>query len=338
MIGLSVYIRNGNRISRRIVIVGYNDIAKKFVERFSIIRKDFHVDGYFEDHAQVNEMSNLPIIGNIDECMEYAVNNNIREIYSTISPEKNESIYEMAKLAERSLIRFKFIPDYRLYINRETYVEYQENFPILSLRPEPLENLENRVKKRLFDIIFSILVIVLLLSWLIPILAIFIKLDSQGDVFFRQRRTGKNNKLFTCLKLRTLTVNNEADTKAVTLNDARITKLGRFLRKSNLDELPQFINVLYGDMSVVGPRPHMLVHTNIYSKVLGEYMIRHFLSPGITGWAQVKGYRGEITAQDQLSNRINHDIWYMENWNLWLDMKIIWMTLANIFKGDKNAY
>ncbi len=135
-----------------------------------------------------------------------------------------------------------------------------------------------------------------------------------------------------------MTLNNEANTRQVTLNDSRVTRLGRFLRKTNLDEFPQFVNVLLGNMSVVGPRPHMLVHTSMYSKVMGEYMIRHFLKPGITGWAQVNGYRGEIKDEDQLRRRINHDIWYMENWSIWLDMKIILLTIYTTFKGDKNAY
>jgi putative colanic acid biosysnthesis UDP-glucose lipid carrier transferase len=338
LIVISFYVKKTNRISRRIVIVGYNDLAKKFVNHFTLHRKDFQVDGYFEDQSVVSELTSLPIIGNIDECVEYATKNNIHEIYSTISPETNKNIYAMATLAEKSLIRFKFVPDFKLFVNRETYIEYQDNFPILSLRPEPLEDLTNSVKKRAFDIAFSLLCIIFLLSWLIPILAILIKLSSKGPVIFKQKRSGRNNTEFTCYKLRTLRANKEANTKQVTLNDNRITNVGRFLRKSNIDELPQFVNVLLGNMSVVGPRPHMIAHTDMYSKVMGEYMIRHFLKPGITGWAQVKGYRGEIKEETQLRNRIEHDIWYMENWSLWLDSKIIWLTIYSTFKGNKNAY
>jgi putative colanic acid biosysnthesis UDP-glucose lipid carrier transferase len=338
MIGVFYSMNKTSGSSKRIVVVGYNEVAKKFVERFSVTRKDFRVDGYFEDAGQISELSKLPIIGNINECIDYAISHNIHEIYSTISPEKNENIYEMAKQAEKSFIRFKFIPDFKLYVNRETYIEYQDNFPILSLRPEPLEEVGNSIKKRIFDIIFSLIVIIFLLSWLIPILAILIKLSSRGNVFFKQVRSGKNNVQFTCYKLRTMARNNEAHTKQVTFNDSRITPLGRFFRKTNLDELPQFVNVLLGNMSIIGPRPHMLVHTNMYSKALGEYMIRHFLKPGITGWAQVNGHRGEIKDEDQLRSRIEHDIWYMENWSIWLDMKITWLTIYNTVKGDKNAY
>ena len=338
LIGVTSYFKSGNRNSRRIVIVGYNDLANKFVTHFTEHRHEFQVDGYFEDNNRISELTTLPIIGNIDECLEYATKNNIHEIYSTISPESNKSIYAMATMAEKSLIRFKFIPDFKLFVNRETFIEYQDNFPILSLRPEPLEDLTNSVKKRIFDIGFSLIIIVFLLSWLIPILALIIKATSKGPFIFKQKRSGRHNKQFTCYKLRTLRTNVEANTKQVTLNDKRITRIGRFLRKSNLDELPQFVNVLLGTMSVVGPRPHMLAHTDLFSKVMGEYMVRHFLKPGITGWAQVSGYRGEIKEETQLRNRIIHDIWYMENWSLWLDAKIIWLTIYSTFKGNKNAY
>ncbi len=338
MIGVSSYMQRVNRITRRIVIVGYNDIAKKLVQSFAVVRKEFQVDGYFEDKSMLHELSNLPIIGNINDCIDYAVNNNINEIYSTISPEKDKSIYEMARVAEKSLIRFKFVPDFSLYVNRVTHIEYLDNFPILSLRPEPLEDMGNSIKKRLLDITFSLLVIIFLLSWLIPILAILIKLSSRGPIFFTQMRSGKNNRQFTCFKLRTLYMNKDENSRQVTANDSRITPLGRILRKTSLDELPQFLNVLLGNMSIVGPRPHMLKHTKMFSKIMGEYMIRHFLKPGISGWAQVKGFRGEIKDDDQLRSRIEHDIWYMENWSLWLDVKIICLTIYITLKGDKHAY
>jgi lipopolysaccharide/colanic/teichoic acid biosynthesis glycosyltransferase len=157
-------------------------------------------------------------------------------------------------------------------------------------------------------------------------------------VFFVQWRSGKDNKKFKCYKFRTLSVNADAHLKQVTKNDSRITPLGKFLRKTNLDEFPQFFNVLKGDMSVVGPRPHMLLHTETFSKILEEYMVRHFVKPGVTGWAQVHGYRGEIKEEEQLRKRIEHDIWYMENWSSWLDIKIMWMTIFKTFKGDSNAY
>jgi len=338
LIGAHFYASRVGKTNKKIVIVGYNDVAKKLALSFSIEKSNALIDGYFEDQELVDELSPLPIIGNIDDCIPYAVKNNINEIYSTISPEVNTSIYEMAHKAEKSLIRFKFVPDFKLYVNRNTHMEYFHEMPILSLRPEPLEDVGNSAKKRCFDLIFSLLVIVFVLSWLTPLLAILIKLNSRGPVFFVQLRSGKDNKQFKCYKFRSLSVNKDANLKQVSRNDSRITTLGKILRKTNLDELPQFFNVLKGDMSIVGPRPHMLVHTENYSKLLEEYMIRHFIKPGVTGWAQVNGFRGEIKKPEDLRNRIEYDIWYMENWSLWLDLRIIFLTVFLSFKGDNNAF
>jgi putative colanic acid biosysnthesis UDP-glucose lipid carrier transferase len=338
IIGMSLYANKIGWMGKKVVIVGYNEVAIKLAQRFSQQKNISSVEGYFEDPEMVGELSLLPIIGNIDECLAYAVKHNVNEIYSTISPERNATIYEMAHSAERSLIRFKFVPDFKLYVNRKTHMEYIDQFPILSLRPEPLEDVSNSVKKRLFDIVFSLSVLIFLLSWLVPILAILIRLSSRGPVFFVQWRSGKDNKKFRCYKFRTLSINADAHTRQVTKDDSRITPLGKFLRKTNLDELPQFFNVLKGDMSVVGPRPHMLLHTEKFSKIMEEYMVRHFVKPGVTGWAQVQGFRGEIREEEQLRKRIEHDIWYMENWNLWQDVKITWLTIVKTFKGDSSAY
>jgi putative colanic acid biosynthesis UDP-glucose lipid carrier transferase len=338
IIGMSLYANKVGRTGKKVVIVGYNEVAIKLAQRFSEQKNISSVEGYFEDPEMVGELSLLPIIGNIDECLTYAVKHNVNEIYSTISPERNATIYEMAHSAEQSLIRFKFVPDFKLYVNRKTHMEYIDQFPILSLRPEPLEDVSNSVKKRLFDVVFSLSVLIFLLSWLVPILAILIKLSSRGPVFFVQWRSGKDNKKFRCYKFRTLSINADAHIRQVTKYDSRITPLGRFMRKTNLDELPQFFNVLRGHMSVVGPRPHMLLHTEKFSKIMEEYMVRHFVKPGVTGWAQVQGFRGEIREEEQLRKRIEHDIWYMENWSLWQDVKITWLTIFNTFKGDSNAY
>jgi putative colanic acid biosynthesis UDP-glucose lipid carrier transferase len=186
--------------------------------------------------------------------------------------------------------------------------------------------------------VFSGAVMLFILSWLIPLLALLVKLESRGPVFFVQHRTGRNNETFRCLKFRSMYVNNDANSKQATRNDRRFTKIGRILRKTNLDEMPQFFNVFMGDMSIVGPRPHMLKHTEEYSAIIQKYMIRHFLKPGITGWAQVNGYRGEITDELHLRKRIEHDIWYMENWSVYLDLRIIFLTVFNTIKGDKNAF
>jgi putative colanic acid biosynthesis UDP-glucose lipid carrier transferase len=199
------------------------------------------------------------------------------------------------------------------------------------------DSLNNGIK-RLFDIIFSLVVLIGFLSWLTPILAVLIKIDSEGGLFFIQKRNGLNNKVFDCYKFRSMKLNDEADLIQVSKNDARVTKIGRLLRKTSMDELPQFFNVLLGDMSVVGPRPHMVSHTNMYAERIDKFMMRHFVKPGITGLAQIKGFRGEVESDKDIINRVRYDIFYMENWSILLDIKIISSTVYYVLKGDKKAY
>jgi undecaprenyl-phosphate galactose phosphotransferase/putative colanic acid biosynthesis UDP-glucose lipid carrier transferase len=209
--------------------------------------------------------------------------------------------------------------------------------PVLRLRNEPLEKPIKRIQKKIFDILFSIFVLVVIGSWLFPILMLLVKLTSKGPIFFKQSRTGEDNNTFTCFKFRTMRVNSLSDELQATAKDPRITKLGAFMRKTNLDELPQFFNVLWGSMSVVGPRPHMLKHTEQYSELISNYLVRHFAKPGITGWAQVNGCRGETKRLEDMQKRVDLDIWYIENWSFLLDVKIIWKTVWNMFVGDEKA-
>ena len=194
------------------------------------------------------------------------------------------------------------------------------------------------IRKRIFDLLFASLVVILLLSWLVPIIALFIKLESDGPVFFKQLRTGKNGLPFYCLKFRSMCVNADSDVKQASKGDSRVTKLGAFLRKSSLDELPQFFNVLKGEMSVVGPRPHMISHTEYYSKTIDNFMERHIIMPGITGLAQVSGYRGETKEIGCMAKRVDADIKYVYNWSFLLDMKIVLLTISQAFKGNENAF
>jgi putative colanic acid biosynthesis UDP-glucose lipid carrier transferase len=196
----------------------------------------------------------------------------------------------------------------------------------------------NTEAKRAFDITLSFLVIVLLLSWIAPILALLIRLESKGPILFRQLRTGCKGKPFYCLKFRSMRLNSEADRLQASRGDARITRIGAFMRRTNLDELPQFINVLRGEMSVVGPRPHMLLHTEVYSQVIDNFMVRHCVCPGITGWAQVNGYRGETKELAAMEGRVSADIWYLENWSLALDMRIVGRTIGLCINGQPNAF
>ena len=337
-IGASSFIKN-NMLTSKFIVLGYNDLSHKLVSNLRLQNRTFVMQGYFDDYNSATRYAkSAPILGCLGDSLAYAIENQIDEIYSTIPPETNPEIYEIAQQAESNFIRFRFVPDFSVFINRRVHLSFVEDLPVLSLRQEPLEDLGSRFKKRIFDIAFSSFVILFVLSWLVPIIAILIKLNSKGPVFFKQLRSGKNNMPFLCFKFRSLRVNDDADSKQVTKNDSRYTKLGKFLRKTNLDELPQFFNVFQGYMSVVGPRPHMLKHTEQYSEIINQYMIRHFVKPGLTGLAQVNGYRGEITKEEDLTKRIELDIKYMENWSMLCDIQIIFQTLYLSIKGDKNAF
>jgi putative colanic acid biosynthesis UDP-glucose lipid carrier transferase len=340
LISYVLYTRTSSRFNTNVVIIGCNEISKSFTSRFYSQESSVRIQGYFDDVQPDFLNQDHPFLGPVSDCLTFSVQNHISEIYCTLSPENSAYLYQLAEEAEKHFIRFRFIPDLRKFIDRKVHVDFIDNMPVLSLRSEPMQYATAQLKKRAFDVIMSSLILIFLLSWLLPILAILIKLDSKGPVFFSQKRSGKNNREFSCLKLRTLKAHNNADaaSQQVTKNDNRTTRVGRFLRKTNLDELPQFINVLTGQMSIVGARPHMLKHTVDFSSQENEYMVRHLSKPGVTGWAQVNGYRGEINKPGQLRQRIAHDIWYIENWNLLLDIKIVLLTIYVTFKGDKNAY
>ena len=215
---------------------------------------------------------------------------------------------------------------------------YKRQVPILYIREEPLRQVSNRFVKRAFDVAVSGAFLCTLFPVVYLFVALGIKLTSKGPVFFIQERSGENGRTFGCIKFRSMRVNDEADRVQATKNDPRKTRFGSFLRKSSIDELPQFINVLKGDMSIVGPRPHMLQHTELYSKLVNKYMVRHLIKPGITGWAQVTGYRGETHELSQMEGRVRRDIWYLENWSLLLDIRIMLLTVWNALKRDENAY
>jgi putative colanic acid biosynthesis UDP-glucose lipid carrier transferase len=224
-----------------------------------------------------------------------------------------------------------------LYSQRLIF-EYYDYLPVLSLREIPLHHTFNASLKRFFDVLFSLAVISGILIWLAPLMAILIRLESKGPLFFVQERSGLDNKPFKCYKFRSMAMNRDADKVQAGKNDMRVTRIGRFIRKTSIDELPQFYNVLFGNMSVVGPRPHMLRHTEEYASKVDKYMVRHFVKPGITGLAQVRGYRGEIEKHSDILNRVKYDIFYIENWSILLDIKIVVQTVLNVFKGEKKAY
>lgn len=324
--------------TRRAVIVGGGMIGRD-VYNYLSNNPDagYQPSGFFEDDPD-KIFNSSHYLGAISACMKYVIDNKINEIFCTLSNSESAKIQYLMQEADKNLIRFKLVPEYYLFEKRPTIIEGFGHIPVISFRQEPLENILNRFLKRSFDILFSLFVIVFILSWLMPILAIIIKLESKGPVFFVQLRSGKDNAPFKCYKFRSMRVNKDSDKKQASRQDARITKVGAFIRKTNIDELPQFFNVLIGDMSIVGPRPHMLSHTEEYSKLISKFMVRHFLKPGITGWAQVSGYRGETRTIDAMEQRVEADVWYLENWSFLLDLKIIFLTVWNTFKGEENAF
>ena len=336
-LGINKYFMTKEYLLKRVIILGYNDTAKKLAKYFEEDGHNTQIIGFIEDKMNVRELTHYPILSDTKKALEIAKKYDVQEIFSTITPEQDNDIYSLMYQAEKECIRFRIVPNLNIFITRDVHIEYFGELPIISLRSEPLDDVGNRIKKRALDIIISFLVIIFILSWLIPILGLLIFLESKGPIFFSQLRTGKDKKSFKCLKFRSMRVNKDADLKQATQNDARKTKIGKFIRKTSLDEFPQFLNVLKGDMSLVGPRPHMVKHTSDYSKFVNEYMVRQFIKPGITGWAQIHGYRGEITNPEQIQMRVDKDLWYLENWTLWLDIQILFLTIYFVIKGDKNA-
>jgi putative colanic acid biosynthesis UDP-glucose lipid carrier transferase len=334
------YVRAKGYNFKNVIIIGANDNGEQMRK---ILSKDltygYKVLGFFDDHVDPFAFISAPILGGFDAVQEYVVKNNVDEMYIALHIDNIKTINELTALCERNMIRIKFLPDFQLYTkSRKVEITFYGNTPVLMLRKEPLELTVNLLLKKFFDLVFSFLVIVLIFPWLFPIVMILIKLDSKGPIFFRQERSGRENLSFSCLKFRTMQVNATSDNLQASKGDARVTKIGAFMRKTNIDELPQFFNVFWGSMSVVGPRPHMLKHTEQYSELINNYLVRHYAKPGITGWAQVSGFRGETKELIDMKDRVDHDIWYIENWSVLLDLKIIYLTVFNVFVGEENAY
>ncbi len=338
------YYKRKDFLLDKVMIIGYNNTSKQLIENLEENSLNKEIVGICEEAGKIDEVTNYPVLsdltGILDVCKKYGVN----EIYSSIAPEHNPEIYKLILQADQHCIRFRLVPDVSFFVKKEVHLNYMSGMPVLSFRKEPLEEMTNRIVKRAFDIIVSLLVIVFVLSWLAPLLGLLIGLESAGPIFFKQLRAGKSNHPFLCLKFRSMAVNKDADARQAVKNDSRLTRVGKFIRRTNLDEMPQFINVLLGQMSVIGPRPHpmsffsMLRSKDDVHHLQDDYMIRHFVKPGVSGWAQVNGYRGEIENSKQLDERIKHDIWYSENWSLLLDIRIVLLTVFNTLKGEKNAF
>lgn len=318
---------------RSAIIVGFTPESQQLRKLFDTrVDYGYRFVGYFSDKVQ-----NEDVLGRIDDIKSFVKQNKVDEIYCSLNEVSDERLKKLINFSENQGKTIKFIPDSAQLFSKNLVTNYYELFPVLSLRKTALHDPINKIVKRTFDIVFSLLVMVFILSWLIPILAILIKLESKGPVFFKQGRPGLDENEFHCYKFRSMRVNETTELEAIK-GDPRVTRIGRFIRKTSIDETPQFLNVLFGDMSVVGPRPHLWAQNIVYGQKIKKYMIRHYIKPGITGLAQVRGYRGEIETDEDMINRIKFDVFYIENWSLLLDIKIIIQTVVNIFKGEEKAY
>jgi len=337
------FIRKLGLNLRNVVILGAGPVGEIMMKFFtSEVSYGYNFLGFFDDTVTAGN-NNKKILGKIEDVKAYALSNRVDEIYCALPDYAAEKVTDIIHFAEENFIRFKIIPDFKRYVTRKIRFEFYDKIPIISLREEPLEFIINRVIKRLFDLIFSLLIIVLIFPLLFLVLGIWIKIDSPGPVLFKQYRWGKKNKRFLTYKFRSMvTESTDVDQKGryrqAAKDDPRITHLGHFLRKTNLDEFPQFWNVLIGDMSIVGPRPHPEPLNEQSMKQIFQYSIRHWIKPGITGFAQVKGYRGETKEPELMKKRVEHDIFYFENWSIWFDISIILQTITHTIKGDKKAF
>lgn len=327
---------NGKNISK-IIVIDENDNTSKFIEVLNY-RKDIGMLIFDQiKEADLNFSTEKLEIKGID-FRDYIEQNQIEQIF--ISQKGNfssEKIYAISNIAESNLIPVAYIPDSIYNGFTELKVEYIDTLPIFEIKRFPLDLKFNQIIKFIFDFIFALTVCVLILSWLFPIISLLIFLDSRGSILFVQKRNGLNGKEFNCYKFRTMMNSKLNSIKATERNDPRVTRIGKFLRKTSLDELPQFLNVLKGEMSIVGPRPHMISQDHHYREIISKYNLRHYVKPGITGLSQVKGYRGAIDSDQDMENRIRTDIYYIRNWSYLLDIQIIYQTILLVLKGDDNA-
>ena len=331
-----MYRRKGGNYLK-VVILGKDKNLSFLEEIFNKPDYGYRYLGYFHGAEKSSQAGNK-YLGSIGDSFNFLLEKEVDEIYCMVSQFSVPELQELRTFADNNLMKLKLIPDNKGIYTKSMEFEIFDRVPVLNLRKSPLEKNYAKYSKRLFDILVSSFVILFILSWLFPILYLLNKLESKGPVIFSQLRHGYNKKSFWCYKFRSMKVNIEANSQMCVRNDLRVTRVGRFLRKTSMDELPQFLNVLFGDMSVIGPRPHMELHTFQYQKDVDKYLVRHFAKPGITGLAQVKGYRGEITRKSDIINRTRMDILYLERWSFLLDLKIMYRTIYNCIHGEENAY
>ncbi|TJY61353.1 exopolysaccharide biosynthesis polyprenyl glycosylphosphotransferase [Sphingobacterium alkalisoli] len=324
---------------KQIAIIGNGAYLAPVASYFERHRPFYHVNTiqYKDEEMLATKEENL---ARFKKYFQQVSTAGIHDVFIVTSPDMYSYSHELVQAADHQCVQLNFVPAMTANISYSgtAMPSVSMELPVIQSHGERMSNMENRVKKRLIDMLISGLVIVFLLSWMVPLIGLLIKLQSPGPIFFKQLRSGRNNKPFYCYKFRSMVVNKDSNAKQATKDDKRVTPIGKFLRKSSLDEFPQFINVFLGQMSVVGPRPHMLSHTEHYSQLIQHYMVRQFVKPGITGWAQVNGYRGETKDPELMARRVEHDIDYMQNWSAMLDFKIVCMTAINIAGREKDVY
>ena len=349
------YMRFLGRNTIRAIIIGNEQTAEGVIKVMSDQWNGYRLLGLFYDqelglpqspqHDAAAELpkqnttnATIPRLGLFDDAEQWLKDNVVDEVYVCLRREYTRKVRSIVRLCNNKMIRVFYVPQGEIRYKRNMHLRDFGNTHVLAEYNEPLMNGLARVVKRTFDICFSALFLCTLFPILLIIVTIVTKITMPGPVFFRQRRTGYDGKEFWCYKFRSMKVNNQADTVQATKDDDRVTRWGKILRHTNIDEMPQFWNVFIGDMSVVGPRPHMLAHTDYYSEKISDYMVRHYVRPGVTGWAQTHGERGQTDTVHDMERRVECDIWYIEHWSFWLDLQIIIMTIIQIFTGDDKAY
>lgn len=336
-------LRKAGHNIRHVLIIGGGNITPQLCKELGYGQaiNGYKVVGYFAPKADDEVSKRVDYLGNMKEFFDMTKSIHPDEIYCTLPPETYKTeVDKIIKICNDNFIEFFFVPNMDGYPNRHMVITKLGKVNLIKLREEPMNTLQCKIMKRTFDFVVALL----FLCTVYPFVCLFVWLGdiisgSKGPLYFRQDRTGYNGKAFKVYKFRSMKVNSDADKVQATKDDPRKTKFGNFLRKSSIDELPQFINVLKGDMSLIGPRPHMLYHTEMYSALIGNYMVRHLCRPGITGWAQVNGCRGETKTVEEMENRVEHDIWYIEHWTPLLDIVVFFKTIIQLMPGrDKQAY
>ena len=330
--------RNQGFNFKRIIVIGGGTVGVRLInEMLGDQGYGYHIVGFFDNNPKARSAS-AAYQGTLDDVEQFVKTHQVDEMFCAVPDiEDNQNVSRMIRIADNNAVDFYYVPQFGRTVTRQFELQSVGDVPILAVHPYPLKNPINRMVKRAFDLLFSTAMLILSPLVVIPV-AIGIKLSSPGPIFFVQKRTGYRGQAFNCYKFRTMRINTDSDTLQATQDDPRVTRFGNFLRRTSIDELPQFYNVWLGEMSIVGPRPHMVAQTEMYSELIDKYMLRHTIKPGITGWAQVRGYRGQTEELWQMEKRVEYDVWYAENWSFFLDLKIIVRTVWNAIKGEANAY